>query len=421
MKIIATLNAGENSLIRRLSLAVLFALIFGLLFYANYQYTQQQPGGTDFLYRWLPTRLVVVEGYENPYSPEVEYQVELMHHGHAHQGDEPPGIFAYPYYIIPIYIPFSLIKDFALARAIWMTMLELIHFALVILTLRLINFRPGRLTLILLLMVSLFTSFFTQPIIDGNPSPIAALFVLLCLIAISKDRDWLAGILLAFSTIKPQLVILFFILVWVWAFSNKRWKIILGSGISLVVMLGVSFLILPVWFTEFLKDVFLYPEVASPHSPFSILQAWFPSAAKWVAGGISLIVALVLGREWLWSYKKGFGSLFWAACLTFSLLPISGISSAHSNFIAILPGFILVIAAMQDRWRTRQYIVNLLLVLVPIISWTFFSAGLNGRVGNVPVFYLGFFPVPIAMAAALYWARKYLRKTLTRKALLSLE
>ena len=395
----------SNALFQKLLAIFLFTLVLGFIVYANYQFARNNPGGTDFLYRWMPSRLYLFEGYQNPYSPEVEYQVELAHHGHAHQGTETPGIFAYPFYIIPIFIPFAAIENYITARAIWMTLLECIHILLVIVTLRLFKVQLKMITLVFLILFSLFFSFFSQPIIDGNPSPIAALFVLLSLWAISKQKDWLAGMLLAFSTIKPQMVLLFFILVWIWAFSNRRWKIILGSFFTLVFLFGVSFAILPGWFNEFLKDIFLYPAIASPHSPITILDQFLPGNSKWISILFSGFVIFVLGREWIKVYKKDFNILFWTTCLTFMLSPISGISSAHSNFIAALPAFVLLIAALDKRENLRSIWINILILIFMGLSWSYRIFGHNVTIAGNSIIYFDLLFLPIIMTPALLWLR----------------
>jgi len=405
MKILRTHQKSSKIIIRVLLLIFLLTIILALMIYANYQYTSNNPGGTDFLYRWLPTRLILFEGYQNPYSPEVEVQVEIVHHGHPRQGKETPGIFAYPFYIIPLYVPFSFISDFPTARAIWMSMLELIHLALVILTLQLFKIKLNRITLILLLLFSIFFSFYTQPIIDGNPSPIVALLVLLCLISISREKDWLAGMLLAFSTIKPQMVLLFFILVWVWAFSQRRWKIILGSSFTLLILIGGSFAIQPSWFYEFLKDVLLYPKVASPHSTITILNQWMPDMAKWVSLFITACVIFILGKEWIKGYKKEFKPFFWVVCLTFMLSPISGVSSAHSNFIATLPGFVLIIAALEMKAVRNPFLIRFFPLFLIALSWILFYFARFKYRGDYLFFYIDFIILPIVMTPVLFWLR----------------
>jgi len=384
---------------------VLLAFLFGLLGFANYQFARNNPGGTDFLYRWMPTRLYLFEGYQNPYSPEVEYQVELAHHGHPHQGSETPGIFAYPFYIIPFYIPFAAIQNYLLARTLWMTLLEIIHVLTVIITLRLFKIQLRTSTLIFIILFSLFFSFFSQPIIDGNPSPIAALFVILSLWAISKQKDLMAGILLAFSTIKPQMVLLFFILVWIWAYSHKRWKIINGSLISLIAFFGLSFIFLPVWFSEFLKDVILYPLIASPHSPITILDQLLPGLLKWISLIFSGFVIIILGWAWIKVLKKNFNVLFWTSCLTFMLSPISGISSAHSNFIATIPGFVLLVAYMDKKKIFKSYWVNFLIILFIGSSWFFKIIGQNSVLFGNSTQYFDILILPIIMTPALLWLR----------------
>jgi len=384
-------------------LAILAILIIGLLFYANYTFAQLQPGGTDFLYRWMPVRLLLFEQYQNPYSVEVSQQVQLFRYGgRLAQPDEVPCLFAYPYYIIPFYVPFALIKDYPTARAAWMTVLELIQMSLVLLTIRLLKIHLRKTTIGLLLAFSLFFSFFTQPLVDGNPSPISALFTLLCLFALAKGKDWQAGLFLALATIKPQLALLFFVLIWIWAFSNKRWKILLSSGIGLVFLVGVSFLLQPGWFSGFVSQGVLYQEIASPHSPQTILKTWLPEGSRWISLGLSTGVAIILCKEWAEILKKDFIYLFWVASLTFTLLPLSGITSAKSNFIAILPGFVLFIAMLAARWEKGSKWINSLLICLLILSWSLNIYGLETNFENVTLKFIDFLIVPICFAAALY-------------------
>ncbi len=396
---------------RTILTVLLMTVLVGFVFFGNLLFTRAEPGGTDFLYRWLPTRLILFEGYDNPYSDEAELRVELMHHGHARQGDEIPGMFDYPYYILPLMIPFALIEDFSLARALWMTMLEVIHVLLVVLTLRLFKIRLRSGLLALLLIFALWCSFFTQPLVDGNLSPVAALFTLLSLVMIAKNKDIPAGILLALSTIKPQLSVLFCILVCWWAFSHRRWQIILAAGISMALLWGVSFAIQPSWFTEFLKDVSTYPEIASPHSPASILAAWLPKTSQWIGWGFSLAVGLVLVREWIRVFGKDPTMLFWTASLTFALAPLSGISSAKSNFIAMLPGIVLLTAALAHRWRKTCLVVPVGMILIMLVSWAATLIGLIYYPEVESVTFIDFLIAPIMLAGGLFWMKKYLQKS----------
>jgi Gpi18-like mannosyltransferase len=287
----------------------------------------------------------------------------------------------------------------------FMTLIELAHIAIVVLSLQIIGFKPRSVTLLLLMLFSLFFYFFTRPLIHSNPSSIAALFIVLCLFFLSKEQDFLAGIFLSLATFKPQLTLLFFILVWLWAFSNKRWKVLFASAGGVAVLMGISFLLLPEWFSSFLGQMGTYTQNATPSNPALILAAWFPRGAQWLSRGISLICLIILSLEWCKVWKKGFAQFFWTVCLTFSLLPISGITSAQSNFIAFLPAFVLIIAVLEERLMGQKFWIDLSIIVLLISSWGLNYVERNMTFGDVRLYFIGFLLTPLALLAALYWVR----------------
>ncbi|MBT3339068.1 MAG: DUF2029 domain-containing protein [Anaerolineae bacterium] len=378
----------------------------GLLFWGNYRFAKAEPGGSDFLYRWLPTRLVAFEGYDNPYSAEVEYQVELMHHGHAHQEDETPGIFAYPYYTMGAFLPFALTRNFLLARAAWMTLMELAHLGIVFLILKMIKFTPTKFLLPALILFALFPADFAQALVDGNPSSLAAFFAVLALFFISREKDVWGGIFLALSTIKPQLVVLFFALVWLWAFSTRRWKIISSSAISLVFLLGMSFLLQPSWAVEFVTDLTTYTGVASPSTPRAILSYWMPaSTANMIAWVLSLISLLVIFYILKFYYAKDFSALFWASTLIFILMPFTGITSAKSNYVAMLPAVVLLLWFGSKKMNIRESLLGGVLLLWIPLSWVFFLAGRSWVVNGRLIYFLDFYPLPMLLLTLYFFMR----------------
>lgn len=377
---------------------LLTILIVGLLFAGNYQFVSAQPGGTDFLYRWLPTRLVLLDGYKNPYSPEAEYQVELMHHGHAHGEDETPGIFAYPYYTMGVFLPFALIGDFLVARAAWMTLMELAHLAILFLTFRLINFNPAKFLAFSLIFASLFWADFSQALIDGNPSSLAALFAVLSLYFISRDRDVSAGVFLALSTIKPQLVILYLPFVWMWAFSVRRTKIIYASSAVMIGLLGLSFLFQPSWLFEFYKDLTTYVGVAQPSTPYAIMSNWMPApTARIIALLLSVVSGFILFRVVKTCYGKDFPALLWGSSLIFVLMPLTGITSAKSNYVAMLPALVLLVWAFNAKRKIKELWLGLFILLWIPLSWVYFAAGRNWVVGGTLIYFVDFYPLPLVL------------------------
>lgn len=348
---------------------LLIVLLLALLTFANWQFAKQNKAGVDFLIRWLPTRLVLFEGYESPYSEDATYQIQFFQYGRLAIGDEIGGYFLYPYYFMLFTLPFALIENFTIARMLWMTLLEVSQIAIVFLSLKIVDFKPKKNTLLLLLLISLLSTYFVQPIIDGNPSSLSALFVVLCLFFLSKEKDWLAGVFLACSTLKPQMVILFCVLVWWWAFSNKRWKVMISSATGVSVLMGVSFLFQPNWFSEFIGQLMIYQGVASPNNPAAILSVYFPASGATIAFVLNILCIALLLFEWVRLYKKGFHHFLWTVCISFALLPLTSISFGNRNLVVLLPAIVLIIATLHKQFPRKSFWWDLSLIVFLLYSW----------------------------------------------------
>lgn len=341
-----------------------------LLYYGNLNFAKQNDAGVDFLIRWLPGRLVLFERYDSPYSLEATHQIQYFRYGRLAYEWEMQGLFSYPHYTIFIMLPLIAIPDFTIARALWMTILEVAHIGIVILTLRFTNFNPRPVSFLLMVIVSLISSYLLQPIIDANPSSLAAIFIVLSLFFLSIEKDIAAGIFLALATFKPQMTIFYFLLVFLWAYSQKRWKIIISSMAGLIALFSISFLFQPDWFFDFVKQIMTYPEYASPNTPATILGKIVPGFEK----GAGLLLAIVsfglILYEWVRAYGKGFRHFLWTTCFTFALLPLSGIVFGNRNFIILLPGFLLFFIEKFRTYPARTVLWNGLLILMLILSWS---------------------------------------------------
>ncbi len=390
---------------------ILLALVFvGLLFGANYRFAKAEPGGADFLYRWLPTRLVVFEGYDSPYSAEIDQQLKIAHHGPEHEDFPIMGRFFYPYYAMAIFLPFAVTENFILAQTAWMTLMELAHLGIVFLVLRITNFTPGRNLVLALIIFALFPADFAQALIDGNPSSLSAFFAILALFFIWREKDGWAGAFLAFSTIKPQLVVLFFVFVWVWAFSTRRWKIITSSAGTLAVLFGLSFIARPSWLVEFFYNVTSYPGIAGPNTPRTILSGWMPvSVANGIAWALTIFSFLMIIYVTKASFGKDFRSFLWATGLIFVLMPLTGITTAKSNFVAMLLTVILLLSVGKERGLNEAWMSTLLLVWIPL-SWFFLFAGREWVLHGTLIYFLDFYPLPVLLLILSFLAKPFKQK-----------
>jgi hypothetical protein len=381
----------------------IFALA-GLLTWGNYRFAAANPGGNDFLVQWAGTRALVTEGL-NPYSDEVALKIQSIAYGRPAQPGEHELRVVHPLYSIVLFLPFALVGDFTLARALWMTVLEAGLFGLVILSLRLARWRVGPVMLGLLLLYSFFWYHSLRPLINGNDVILVALGLVGAFLALRNGADELAGVLFAFTTIKPHVVVLVLAFVVLWAANRGRWRVI-GWMVGTVLLLsGSAALLIPAWIVDNLREVIRYPTYVPPGSPRAAFMEWWPAWGSRVGWALTGLMALTLLVEW-WSNRRAeFQGFLWTACLTLAAGQWVGIQTDPGYFIVLFPALILVFSLLSDRWRVggRAFVLVSMLALFAGI-WLIFLSTVERGAQPLQSAVL-FFPLPAYLLVTLYWVR----------------
>ena len=216
------------------------------LTWVNYRYSQQSPGGSDFLPRWVGTREFLMKGL-SPYSDETTQEIQQRFYGRPAESDEDQVLFVYPFYSIFIFSPFALIEDFTMARAVWMTVLEVGIVLIALGGISLCRWKISSLMLGFLLIFSLLSYYSIRPLINSNASVLVGLFVVGALLAIRAEQDSWAGLLLALATIKPQVVLLLILFILIWSLAERRHILFWSILGSLALMTAITSLLIPDW------------------------------------------------------------------------------------------------------------------------------------------------------------------------------
>lgn len=372
--------------------AVVLVLVAGLTL-ANYRFAATSAGGNDFVPRWLGTRLLLADG-QNPYSAETSLAIQEFIYGRPASSNEDQVLFVYPLYSAILFAPFSLIGDYAFARALWMTVLELALLVLAIVSLRLANWQPAAPVLGLLLLFTLAWYHGARPLINGNAAILVALFVAAALLSIRMKRDAAAGFFLALSTIKPQAIVLLLPLVLIWAFSCHRYRIIISTLLSLAVLLILATLIEPAWLSQNIEQVAAYPSYTLAGTPGEIFEIWLPSVGRWLGLVLTIALAILLLWQWRSVLSRDSVVLVPIAIFTLAITNLIGITTAASNYIALLPGLILLLAYLRrEKGVFREWPAVLAMVLLFAGLWLLFWTSRSGRAQS-PVM---FFPLPLLL------------------------
>jgi hypothetical protein len=392
-----------------LTIIVGVVIAFTILTLANYFYAQQNPGGNDFLVHWLGTRNFFQSG-ESPYSDETALKIQTMVYGRAAQEGEHQLRVAYPLYSMLLFAPFAIFGDFALARALWMSVLELCLFGITFFTCRLVYWKPKTWMLGVLILFSFLSYHGMRPLINGNAVIIITFLIVLTLIAIRDKHDGAAGILLAIMTIKPQNVILFLAFIVFWALINKRTKILTWFLGTMVILVGFSFLLIPDWIVQNLREVVRYPSYNPDGTVGAVLETAWGAIGTRLSIGLTFVLIVGLFIEWWLARHPSPRQFIWVAFLTIAISQWIGIQTDPGNFILLYPGVFYCYYLIHERWEERA---NLFLAVFSAIVaagvWVIFLVTLEQSYQPIQSSVM-FFPMPIIAFGLLYWVRWWVTK-----------
>jgi len=389
-----------------LSLVLLAGLLAGLTL-ANYQFALRAPGGNDFLTRWVGAHAWLRDGI-NPYDPRVSLRAQEMIYGRPADpaSGEDVANFVYPLPAMIFFGPFGLLP-YTMARAVWMTLLELCLPAMVILGARLARWNPpmGVMGSLMLFSVMWYHGF--RAVVVGQFAVIEALLMTAALLAIQRRHDVWAGLLLALTVAKPQMAFLLAPFAVLWAASQRRWWVVISSVGFLGLLMGVSLLLIPDWPTLWLRQLIDYPTYTDIGSPISILASAVPPAEVWIERVLTALLLLYLLWEWGQASGKGERPFLWAAQLTLVITNLVAFRTATTNFVALLPALCLIFAVWSERWgRGSRLSVVLTLSVLMAGLWALFLSTVEGNVESAAMY----LPAPIIILLGLWWARWWARR-----------
>lgn len=398
------MKRNQQRLIKEIFQIILLLIIVGLLIFGNLDFVEKNPGGNDFLVHWVGTQSFIQEGI-SPYSDEVALRIQNLVYGRPAISGEHELRVAYPFYSMFLFLPFALIEEFQLARALWMTLLEGLLILSTLLALKIVNWKPKILISTLLIVFSLFWYHGLRSLINGNAVIIILFLVIVAVYAIKSKQDELAGICLALITIKPQVVLPFIIFIAIWSLANKRSRILFWFVGTMVALILLGLFLLPSWPLEFLREVLRYPGYNPPGTPASALAEIMPGVGRQLGlllSGLSIIVLLI---EWFFGRHSGQLKFYWVVSLTLVLGQWVNIQTDPGNFIVMFPAIIMIVKMIEDRWKNFGQWINIgFLAILFFIPWIVFLRTIEYGYQPLqnPVM---FFPVPLFLIIGLYWVR----------------
>ncbi|MFV2044508.1 MAG: glycosyltransferase family 87 protein [Anaerolineales bacterium] len=392
----------ERPLWIRIATVLAVVVVLVALTIANFRFAEKLPGGNDFLGRWMGARYWVREGI-SPYDPQVGRASQQLIYGRAVNLEAGEDIqdFLYPFPAMVFFAPFGTLP-YTVARAIWMTILEVSLPILALMGIAIADWKPRRAVLVSLLLFSVLWYHGTRAVIVGQFAVIEALLMVGALLAIKRGSDPLAGILLGLSIAKPQMAVLLIPFVFLWAGLARRWLIVAWGVGTIAGLLAVSVLLIPDWPVMWLRQLIEHPTYTDIGPPVEILADAFPSMSGVIAVAMGGALTLYLIWEWAKAAGKADRWFQWTAALTIVVTNLVAFRTATTNYVVLLPAIILVFSAFTDRWGAKGNVVVLLAMAALLFGlWGLFLTTIEGNTES-PIMYL---PLPILTLLGLWWAR----------------
>lgn len=399
----------------------LIALLVGLGIFAlvtlgiHNTLTAPYPGHNDFLSRWEAARSYWQDGL-NPYGTEASLNIQLAIYGRPVTELEDPGFFAYPFYTVFLLAPI-VGMDYAWASAIWMTLLMALLAGALLLLLDYFRWRPNPLLLGALVLWSLLAYFPMRGLLLGQPGHLVYFLEVLAIWALAKDRQGLAGVALAISTIKPQMGYLIVPFLLLWGLRARSWRFVLAFSATFGGLMLASFLLLPSWMGDWLGQVGQYTSYTQIGGPVWVLThfPWLaidPETGLWtITGGAGdLLEFLVAGAFYLFMLWTWYGvllqgkreRLMWTIVMTLVITHLVAPRTASPHFVVFTIPLVFYL-----RWLTARPFGNLYALLVLLIlfvaNWAHFLLTVEGEFEH-PTIYL---PTPFILFVLLWVTRRW--------------
>jgi hypothetical protein len=386
--------------IRFLILLLIFILALLAL---NLYLARTLPGGEWLYLRWSGARAFLIEKIE-PYGTEISQRVQDAVYGRVATENEYPYVLNDPFHIVLLYAPLALFSDFKLARAIWMLLSEAALVGIILQAINLSEWQPPRWLYILLISLGLFSYFSLQALVSSSTTIFLTFLYLAIILALRAYSDELAGALLFLVAYQWEVGALFFLYILVLVFANRRWGVLTGFGMSLVIALVISFLTYPGWGLPYIRAVLSDWFRGANINLNSIAAAWFPDSRFSVGAITSIVVGVIVFIEMVSSTQSHFRRIVWTACLSLAATPLLGFAIFPSNHVALIPALILILALVWERWtRQRAFATLLVLGIAVLVPFGIYFRGtlLSDRLYSD---LLSVLP-PVATIIALYWMR----------------
>jgi hypothetical protein len=313
----------------------------------------------------------------NPYAPELTARVETGLYGRPLDRRVPPDstsnsrAFSYPIYTIFLLAPLIPLP-FPTVQVVLAIVLPCLAGLTVLLWLRILGTGLSPSGVVVALCLSLASYPVLEGVYAGQPGLISAAIIAGTVAALAGERLVLAGILLPWASIKPQLILLLVLWLVVWSMSDwtGRKRFFISFATTSLLLLAISTWITPDWIPGWMYPLRLYRQL-SPQPLSQFVLGRYPGIVVSV-----ILLALSLRLCWLARHEAAHSERFTLATsflLATTVLVLPSAIAVYDHFL-LLPGA-LWLYTQRDRILRGSLTFRLLtLMTMAAVSWQWFSS-----------------------------------------------
>lgn len=389
--------------------------------------------GIDFYPVWLTTRECVLQRCD-PYSPVMTREIQKGIFGRALDtqiSTDPVAdyrTFAYPAFTDLLFWPASQFA-FPAVRIALALLLGMLTIASIVFWLRALSWEISTPWLAVIFLLVLCSYQVLEGLYADQLGLLVGFLLAASILTLQRGRLLLAGLLMALTTIKPQMTALAILYLFVWCLSEWRARklFVLGLFSTAAVLVGAAMMFWPHWIASWMHVVLGYHRYARPPLVSEVLAA--PLGGAMVKPVSLLLTALLLvSAIWLiWRNRAANANslAFWLtlsyllAVTTVTLLP----GQAIHDHVILLPAIFLLVRKNTDRsvgfsrtssistnwlaknWFGKNWIGKTLLAAgIAIVLWPWMSAfsliALRPLLAHDVFYSKAIFALPLRTAAA---------------------
>jgi len=330
---------------------------------------------SDLYPRWLGARELLLHG-RDPYGPDITREIQVGYYGRELDPRRPNDpkdqqAFAYPVYVALMLSP-TVRLPFAEVHRVFFWLLAALTAASVLLWLQTLGYRlslSGRLIWVLLTLGCF-------PAIQGlklqQLSVLVAALIAASLWSLARRLFVVSGILLAFATIKPQLVFLLILWLCIWVAGDwaHRQRLFWSFAGTMAVLVIAGEVLLPGWIHEFraaMADYYRY--TGGGNSVLDVVLK--PTLGRLVSGIlVSLLLIFVFLIRRAGAETREF---HWSLGMTLATTVVVIPMFAPYNQLLLVPGLMLIVRSCRSLWDKGRLSRFFLSMTALAVFWPFLA------------------------------------------------